>query len=93
MLQLMEELMERLCPDELEQFLVQAWFIWNQQNAMIHGKQMQAPEVLIKQVQDFIKEFRRAISQLSASSITPNPTRWRPPPLARFKLNFNALVF
>lgn len=48
MLQIMEELVNQLCTDELEQFLVQAWFIWQQQNAMIHRKQMQALEVLIK---------------------------------------------
>ena len=60
MLQLMEELIAQLCTDELEQFLVQAWFIWNQQNALLHGKQMQAPKVLIKRAQDFTEEFKRA---------------------------------
>ena len=60
MLQLMEELIAQLCTDELEQFLVQAWFIWNQQNALLHGKQMQAPKVLIKRAQDFKEEFKRA---------------------------------
>ena len=60
MLQLMEELIAQLCTDELEQFLVQARFIWNQQNALLHGKQMQAPKVLIKRAQDFTEEFKRA---------------------------------
>lgn len=93
MLQLMEVLFHRLSMDELEQFLVQAWFIWNQRNAMLHGKQMQAPEVLIKRAQDFTNEFRRAKNQLEAPTMVSNPMRWRPPSLARFKLNFDASIF
>lgn len=92
-LQLMEVLSDRLCIDELEQFLVRAWFIWNQRNAMLHGKQMQAPEVLIKRERDFTEEFRRANTQLVASLTTSNPTRWRPPPVAHFKLKFDASIF
>lgn len=39
MIQLMEEVINRLPPDELGQFLVQAWLVWHQRNAMILGKQ------------------------------------------------------
>ena len=39
MLQLWEELIARLTIEELELFLVQAWIIWTQRNAMLHGKQ------------------------------------------------------
>uniref|UniRef100_A0A7N2LK24 Reverse transcriptase zinc-binding domain-containing protein n=1 Tax=Quercus lobata TaxID=97700 RepID=A0A7N2LK24_QUELO len=46
MLQLLDELIKQLPPDELEQFLVQDWLIWHQWNVMIQGKQLQAPEVL-----------------------------------------------
>ena len=35
---LWEELIARLDSKELELFLVQAWIIWNQGNAFIHGK-------------------------------------------------------
>ena len=30
----------------LDMFLVQAWFIWNQRNAIIHGGQMRDPKWL-----------------------------------------------
>ena len=40
MINLWEELIARLTIEELELFLVQAWIIWNQRNAMIHGKQL-----------------------------------------------------
>ena len=53
MLQLMEFLIARLSPDDLELFLVQAWIIWNQRNGIIHGKQLQPPEVLIKRALSF----------------------------------------
>ncbi|KAL4600037.1 hypothetical protein ACB092_11G169100 [Castanea dentata] len=40
-----------------------------------------------------LMEFRRANTQLATSSRTSNLTRWRPPPLARFKLSFDASIF
>lgn len=54
----MDEVINRLPPDELGQFLVQAWFIWNQQNAMILGKKLQEPGVLNKRAKDLTEEFR-----------------------------------
>ena len=38
MIKLWDELTARLTAEELELFLVQAWIIWNQRNAIIHGK-------------------------------------------------------
>ena len=93
MLQLMEELIDRLSTDELEQFLVQAWIIWNQQNGLIHRKKLQAAELLIKRAQNFTAEFRQANIQLSVSVTIPAPTRWTAPPLGHFKLNFDASIF
>ena len=57
-LQLMELLIDRLSTKEMELFLVQAWIIWNQRNGIMHGKQIQPPEMLIKCAQDFLAEFR-----------------------------------
>ena len=37
MLQLVEDLMDRLTMDEFELFLVQCWIIWNQRNSILHG--------------------------------------------------------
>ena len=65
MLQLWEELMARLTIDELELFLVQAWIIWNQRNALIHGKQLQAPGILNRRAEDSMDEFRHAQSHFS----------------------------
>ena len=92
-LQLMELIIACLSTDDLELFLVQAWIIWNQRNGLIHGKQLQPPEVLTKRAQDFLAEFRQANVQLSASPNIPCPSRWRPPPVEHFKLNFDASIF
>ena len=92
-LQLMELLIDRLSTEEMELFLVQAWIIWNQRNGIMHGKQIQPPEMLIKRAQDFLAEFRQANVQLSASPHIPWPLRWRPPPVERFKMNFDASIF
>ena len=37
LLQLMDELLERLSLEELELFWTQAWLIWNQRNSLLHG--------------------------------------------------------
>ncbi|XP_075649789.1 uncharacterized protein LOC142620276 [Castanea sativa] len=89
----MEELIARLPTDELELFLVQAWFIWHQRNALIHGKHVQAPGILNKRAADFLEEFRRAKTRLSSNSPTSSLCRWRPPPSSRFKLNLDAAIF
>ena len=93
MIQLMEDLVVRLSTEELELFLVQAWFIWHQRNAMIHGKSVQAPGILNKRAADYVQKYRRAQTQLYSYSPTSSPCRWSPPPSSRFKLNFDAAIF
>ena len=39
-IQLFENLLERLSTGEFELFLVQAWIIWNQRNTVVHGGQL-----------------------------------------------------
>ena len=38
--QIFENLLERLSTAEFELFLIRAWFIWNQRNAVVHGEQI-----------------------------------------------------
>ena len=93
MISLWEELIARLDSKELELFLVQAWIIWNQRNALVHGKQMLALGVLNKRAEDYMKEFQNAQSRLVTRSPCLNLISWRPPPPNRFKLNFDAAIF
>ncbi|XP_075670478.1 uncharacterized protein LOC142640297 [Castanea sativa] len=93
MLQLWEELIARLTIDELELFLVQAWIMWNQRNAMVRGKHWQALRILNRRAEDYLEEFKSAQSRLVTRPPNLNPICWRPPPLNRFKLNFDAAIF
>lgn len=60
---------------------------------MIHGKQLQAPGVLNRRAEDYMEEYRSAQSRLATRPLSVNPISWRPPPLNRFKLNFDAAIF
>lgn len=95
-LQLFEELMERLSVDEFELFLVQCWIIWNQQNSVLHGGVIQDPSRLNKRVEGFIKEYREAQEQLavpSSSSSAQQQASWLPPTGLAYKINFDSAVF
>ena len=92
-IQLFEELLVRLEGEELELFLVQAWFIWNQRNSIIHGEVLQAPNLLNKRAEDFLIEFHQAQVHLGTATIAENENNWQPPPIFKFKLNFDAAVF
>ena len=92
-IQLFEELLVRLEGEELELFLVQAWFIWNQRNSIIHGGVLQAPNLLNKRAKDFLKEFHQAQMHLGTATTAENENNWQPPPVSKFKLNFDAAVF
>jgi len=52
--------MERLPKEEVEIFMVQAWLIWNQRNAVIHGGQLRELGWLNKRAEEFLDEYRKA---------------------------------
>ena len=60
MLQLIEELLERLNLEEIELFWTQAWLIWNQRNSLLHGGKMKNPTCLNKRAKECLEEFKRA---------------------------------
>ena len=92
-IQLFEELLVRLEVEELELFIVQAWFIWNQRNSITHGGVLQAPKLLNKRAEDLLAKFHQAQVQLGTASTAENANNWQPPPVSKFKLNFDAAVF
>ena len=95
-LQLFEDLMDRLIGDEFEPFLVQCWIIWNQRNLVLHGGTIQDPPRLNKRAKDFLKEYRDAQEQLAIQSTTSSMQQrdsWIPPLGFAYKLNFDAIAF
>ena len=85
--------MNRLDAAGLELFVVQAWTVWNQRNAMVHGGQIKNPCWLNRRATDYLDEYRKAQEQLVVSNTTSNGHHWKPPPQTMYKLNFDAAVF
>nr|XP_023894814.1 uncharacterized protein LOC112006735 [Quercus suber] len=92
-MQLFKEMQDRLSREELELYLVQAGLIWTQQNRILHGGKLQSPTQLNKRAFDLLAEFRQAQEQLTIVSRTSTESRWCPPPISRFKLNFDVAIF
>ena len=90
---LFESLLDRLSIAEFELFLVQAWLIWNQRNAIVHGGQIKDPKWLKKRAADYLEEYRMAQEQLTLPSTTQPKNTWQPPPPSVYKLNFDAAIF
>ena len=59
-LQLFQELVERLSTVEFEAFLVQSWLIWNQRNTVMHGGKLKDPSWLNKRAKDYLEDFHQA---------------------------------
>ena len=92
-LHLVEKLLDEKPMEVCELFLVQAWFIWNQGNLVVHGGQVQDPSVIIRRAKDFLEDFQRSQTRLSVQHRRAHPSTWLPPPTGHFKLHFDAAVF
>ena len=77
--QIFENLLERLSTIEFELFLIQAWFIWNQRNAVVHGEQIKDPRGLNKKAMDFLDEYKKSQDHLSIPSTVLSRNFWQPP--------------
>ncbi|KAL0005392.1 hypothetical protein SO802_012953 [Lithocarpus litseifolius] len=66
---LLEYLLDRLEKTEVEQMMVQAWLIWNQQNRVVHGGQFLEPGWLNKRVVELLEEFQRSQEALLADMV------------------------
>ncbi|XP_030924730.1 uncharacterized protein LOC115951718 [Quercus lobata] len=78
----------------MEEFLVQAWQIWNQRNWVVYGGKFHDPGWLINRSRELLEEFRTAQDQMRTESVRQSACdTWQPPPQSIFKLNFDATVF
>ncbi|KAL4600852.1 hypothetical protein ACB092_11G229600 [Castanea dentata] len=73
---LFECLMSRLLKSELELFLVQAWIIWNQRNAVVHGGQLKEPGWLNRRVAEYLNEYKEAQENLTTTNIIAGRLVW-----------------
>ncbi|XP_075669870.1 uncharacterized protein LOC142639598 [Castanea sativa] len=92
-IQLFEDLLERLSTGKFELFLVQAWIIWNQRNTVVHGGQLKDLRWLNKRAMDYLDEYKKSQDHLSILVTAPSRDFWQPPPPSVYKLNFDAAIF
>ena len=91
-LQLFLEMCNCLTIPEFELFIVQAWLIWNQRNAVVHGKKIVDPRWLNKRACDYLNEFQQFQDQLDIPiQSDAGVCTWKPPSDPVFKLNFMRL--
>ena len=65
---LMEYLLDRIELHDMEEFLVQAWQIWNQRNWVDYGGKFHDPGWLITQAKELLEDFRTAQDQMRTES-------------------------
>ena len=80
--------------EEVEVFLIQAWFIWSRRNSVLHGGRFIDPGTLNQRAAEYLEEYKHAQQQLDAEAVMQNSrTDWEPPPESAFKLNFMQQFF
>ncbi|XP_075662919.1 uncharacterized protein LOC142632381 [Castanea sativa] len=95
-IELIEYLLNLISMQKLEFFFVQAWFIWNQRNNLLHGGKLRDPNWLSKRAVKYLEEYRVLQVQLSVASVMHSISEGKfrkPPSLLVFKLNFDAAIF
>ncbi|KAL0001832.1 hypothetical protein SO802_015613 [Lithocarpus litseifolius] len=92
-LQLAEELLNKLSLEEFELFLFQAWLIWNQRNTITHRGVMQEPSRLVRRTMEFLEEYKEAQQHLTSQPTVARSATWSLPLKTCFKLNFDAAIF
>ena len=59
-MQLMEDLIDRLTKEELELFWVQAWLAWNQRNHVVFGGNLMDSRTLNNRTVEYLTKYRQA---------------------------------
>ena len=75
-----------------ETFAVMAWSLWNHRNALKHGGQRKDACRIIKEVAEYVKEFRQETHNLWKPS-NPPKSHWSPPRCGWYKINVDGAVF
>ena len=78
---------------KLELFLVQAWIIWNQRNAVVHGGQLKESGWPNRQAAKYLDEYKKAQENLTASNAASGRFVWQAPPPNKYKLKLWCCFF
>ena len=91
-LDLVWEIRERKPGIDWETFVVTAWCLWNQRNALKHGGQCKDVGCILKEVAEYVTEFRQENICLNEPS-NPPISHWTPPRCGWYKINVDGAVF
>ncbi|XP_075650170.1 uncharacterized protein LOC142620730 [Castanea sativa] len=90
---LFKYILDRFSAAEMEEFLIQAWFIGIREIAIVHGGQMRDPKWLNQRAVEYLDEYQNAQTHINISHTKPQTgQRWKPPLSQLYKLNFDVAV-
>uniref|UniRef100_A0A7N2KKB9 Uncharacterized protein n=1 Tax=Quercus lobata TaxID=97700 RepID=A0A7N2KKB9_QUELO len=78
--------------ENLELFMVLAWYIWCRRNKCHFNEQSLPPEKLLDVVESTLKEFQdKLVNRLE--KVKPQPQHWSPPEPGIYKVNYDDAYF
>nr|XP_023904447.1 uncharacterized protein LOC112016166 [Quercus suber] len=69
-----------------------SWVMWFNRNEVWHGGRKKSDVALFQWYRQYLQEFQEA-NQLVPSIVMPKVVGWSPPPIARYKVNVDGVVF
>jgi ribonuclease HI len=93
-MELVENLMEFLCKEELELFVWTTKMIWKRRNGVIHGEAFLHPRVVTQRTKEFLQQFRKA-NEKNQGKVQCNQApvqRWEAPPPGIYKVNWDIAI-
>jgi hypothetical protein len=93
-LDIFSDLLRVLDQDDLERVAVVARAMWFRRNAVVHGRQIGQPYIVVSQALENLEAFQQATSRSGKQmvSTTPSGNRWQAPPEGFVKINWDAAV-
>ena len=85
------KLTEDLKQQQVQQFAVTIWTIWNNRNGELHGEERKTSLAAINFVREYMVEYNQA--QWPANGgMTMIQQRWKPPGIGLYKVNFDGAL-
>nr|POE91760.1 hypothetical protein CFP56_48499 [Quercus suber] len=76
-----------------EYFIIMAWMLWNKRNLICLNHPAQTLENITSAAGNFLWDFLKAQEPVQVTRQVATVHHWCPPPHARFKANFDSVIF
>ncbi|XVF56484.1 hypothetical protein PTKIN_Ptkin06aG0124800 [Pterospermum kingtungense] len=77
-----------LTGEQVQQFMVTMWAIWNDRNSELHGENHMPAHVNARFVREYLVEFNEA-NKRPPRTQQKEQTHWKPPHYSEVKINFD----